>query len=595
MDSCLSRPDMARSFCKVELDRCTAIEPQIWNYTKDKLAAMRVDACTEEVKQCFTSDDRCGGDWMQCVGLDYNALHEMCPVDKLVTCKAGNSKFSFSDLDSMITGIYLNIDNDMLDRCEELADARMEEVCGSTSGCNIFADNADIGTSSLARVKTGNTVKISGLVNWAMLDWTGGSLDEDGYMNQIRASAVEKDALNRVSDTIKAVNAEISKTIDLLKTGDSELSYCLYGRDMSQIRGRAGQSDARFPHIMDKYFPVITAAAVTKASLNYAAKYKQLKEDIIKEADVMNAEYSCYAMPVEADRSLSEMGLVRNKNNFELKPRGGQGGGDLFSLTETVADSVSAEDIAKLAGKNIKNEARGDGVTVQYDVSAIFSRETRECKIFTSSSMCTAKKFNGDANGAGLKQMLKTIAVSCAVGAITAGAGAAVQNLAGAKKVADATQNLDKVRKAGQAAIDGASNLLDKGKKIIDATNASWEAIDKLAAAEKAAEKVAKAVKVGRLVASTAGGSVVGASMGSKTAKADDLSVGGQIAWVAADIAAGVGAGALCGAIATAFPIGTIAAAAIVIIAGVASATINDENYLSECEAFEQQTETIQM
>ena len=51
MDACLSRPDMARSFCKVEIDRCERMEPLIWGYVVDKLAAMRVDACTNEVKE----------------------------------------------------------------------------------------------------------------------------------------------------------------------------------------------------------------------------------------------------------------------------------------------------------------------------------------------------------------------------------------------------------------------------------------------------------------------------------------------------------------------------------------------------------------
>ena len=53
MDSCLSRPDMARSFCKVQIDPCERMEPLIWGYVVDKLAAMRVDACTAEVKDCI--------------------------------------------------------------------------------------------------------------------------------------------------------------------------------------------------------------------------------------------------------------------------------------------------------------------------------------------------------------------------------------------------------------------------------------------------------------------------------------------------------------------------------------------------------------
>ena len=72
MDACLSRPDMARSFCKVEIDPCERMEPLIWGYVVDKLAAMRVDACTQEVKDCFTDETRCGPDFSNCIGMDYD-------------------------------------------------------------------------------------------------------------------------------------------------------------------------------------------------------------------------------------------------------------------------------------------------------------------------------------------------------------------------------------------------------------------------------------------------------------------------------------------------------------------------------------------
>ena len=44
MDACLARPDMARSFCKIQIDPCERMEPQIWDYVKSKLAALRVAA-----------------------------------------------------------------------------------------------------------------------------------------------------------------------------------------------------------------------------------------------------------------------------------------------------------------------------------------------------------------------------------------------------------------------------------------------------------------------------------------------------------------------------------------------------------------------
>lgn len=128
MDSCLSRPEMARSFCKVQIDSCERMEPMIWGYVTDKLAAMRVDVCTQEVKDCFTSDDRCGKDFSKCVGMDYNYIKDICPLDKLVVCKANNPAFSMDDLDSMLMGLYLNVDNSALDNCQNLVDKKMAEM-----------------------------------------------------------------------------------------------------------------------------------------------------------------------------------------------------------------------------------------------------------------------------------------------------------------------------------------------------------------------------------------------------------------------------------------------------------------------------------
>ena len=124
MDACLSRPEMARSFCKVEIDPCERMEPLIWGYVEDKLAAMRVDACTQEVKDCFTADTRCGPNFENCIGMDYDYIHDICPIDSLVVCKANNPNFSMDDLDDMLMGLYLNIDNAMMEQCQNIVDQK---------------------------------------------------------------------------------------------------------------------------------------------------------------------------------------------------------------------------------------------------------------------------------------------------------------------------------------------------------------------------------------------------------------------------------------------------------------------------------------
>ena len=54
MDACLARPDMARSFCKVQIDPCERMEPQIWDYVKSKLAANLIVGATSFIKSSQT-------------------------------------------------------------------------------------------------------------------------------------------------------------------------------------------------------------------------------------------------------------------------------------------------------------------------------------------------------------------------------------------------------------------------------------------------------------------------------------------------------------------------------------------------------------
>ena len=73
-DMCLTRPDTLRSLCKVQIDPCEAAEPKIMDYVRARLASMRVDSCTKEFKQCLQSEDRCGEDYTQCIGLDTDTI-----------------------------------------------------------------------------------------------------------------------------------------------------------------------------------------------------------------------------------------------------------------------------------------------------------------------------------------------------------------------------------------------------------------------------------------------------------------------------------------------------------------------------------------
>ena len=320
MDACLSRPDMARSFCKVEIDPCERMEPLIWGYVVDKLAAMRVDACTQEVKDCFTDDTRCGPDFSNCIGMDYNYIHDICPIDKLVVCKANNPNFSMSDLDSMLMGLYLNIDNSALDTCQNLVESKMVEVCGSTTDCNKFAADDTIGTGSLRSVKDGNKYRVTGMISFGSIkmgDGSGkmtdtgdessktlapGEIGVQEYLSNIRKNNAGVPNANVIISTIEEelnnIAGTINRTIDLIAQ-DPEIQYCINGRDLGQITGKSGdKTTARFPNLLNQTKMLIASSALRQAQNNYNAKFNAAVADATKGASADLAQYMCQMMPV---------------------------------------------------------------------------------------------------------------------------------------------------------------------------------------------------------------------------------------------------------------------------------------------------------
>jgi len=305
MDSCLSRPDMARSFCKIEIDPCERMEPLIWDYVLAKFASLRVDACTAEVKECFASPDRCGDDMSQCWGLDFKYLHQMCPVDKLVVCKQTKKDFTLADIDDMMMGFFLNFDNAMLEQCEELADEKMQEICGSTVDCNKFAADDTLGSKSIQYNKVGSTHRITGLISFGqikmgngldVIDGAGhdplpaGEIGIEEYMSHLSGGT-------KVEESIKAelmdIAGTINRTIDLIEQ-DTKLKACMEGRDLSQTTGkRNAQTTGRFPNLLHTQKMVIAASAIRKAQDNYNKKFREEVAKATKEASLDMAQFMC--------------------------------------------------------------------------------------------------------------------------------------------------------------------------------------------------------------------------------------------------------------------------------------------------------------
>ena len=405
MDACLARPDMARSFCKVEIDPCERMEPQIWDYVKDKLAAMRVDACTQEVKDCFTADTRCGENFQNCIGMDYEYIHNICPIDSLVVCKQDNPNFSMDDLDDMLMGLYLNIDNAMMEQCQNLVDTKMAEVCGSTTDCNRFASDDTIGTGSLRSQKDGTVYRVTGMISFGSIKMGNAdgetTIDSDGdeitlepgeiaveeYLAKIRETNKNVEnadgIISAIEEELNNIAGTINRTIEMIEQ-DPEIQYCVNGRSLDQITGDVGASTTgRFPNLLNQVKMQIAVAALRQAQDNYNAKLNTEIAEATKNASTDLAQYMCQ----------------------KIAENGGAGGGDInastpltppYAISYDVGSGLTTEDLAKggagvlqTDGVTFTNKGylggsslSGGGMTRQ--VTAIFSRDTRTCHICTT-------------------------------------------------------------------------------------------------------------------------------------------------------------------------------------------------------------------
>ena len=428
MDSCLSRPDMARSFCKVQIDPCERMEPLIWGYVTDKLAAMRVDACTQEVKDCFMDDNRCGKDFMNCIGMDYEFIRNICPLDKLVVCKKNNKNFSMADIDTMISGLYLNIDNKALENCQKIVEDKMTEVCGSTSDCNKFAADDILGTGSLRSVKDKNIYRITGMISFGVLPIANsgedvGKVDITEYLANVRKSADNQSVPNKdqiidnIESELKNVENNINRVIDLISS-DTKIQYCVTGRNLAQIVGDkdARVTKARFPNMLNQVKMKIAMAALRKAQENYQAKYNEYLAQATKDASADIAQYMCQMLPVTGG---APVGATKDEQttlappyaisyevgsglNNTLLSQGGRGSGatGTSAKVDTTAGaskfSEAVDAFTGLAGQKVKSET-GSGTRESW---AIFNRDTRICHFCTSTitkscSTVTKKGFLG--------------------------------------------------------------------------------------------------------------------------------------------------------------------------------------------------------
>ena len=350
-DMCLSRPETMLNVCKIPLNACgidasssaKAEESQIWQYVVARLASMRADACTTEVKECLQSTDRCGKDYSQCVGLDTDTIVRMCPTEKLTAC-VQKYKGNTSDLDeylsSVAQGIMLDIDNSMLTQCQNAADEAMVKVCGDTENCdglalddglggrsleykicnystsddsmnidysNCRTDVSQIRDSELGRVAGSTTGELGAVTPLAgVLDgtiyWENIDFDDDGklsslddYLSKIDATGMSDAQKEKVKSELAVLQRGINNAIATIEA-DPTVQYCMTGRrvqgltrttktDEGVVRNRTsfGSDEGRFTGLTQQMRMKIATSALKKAKANYYAKYDELNTKMLQD------------------------------------------------------------------------------------------------------------------------------------------------------------------------------------------------------------------------------------------------------------------------------------------------------------------------
>ncbi|MCL2538460.1 MAG: hypothetical protein FWF34_00240 [Alphaproteobacteria bacterium] len=332
-DLCLTRPETMLNICRVPLEACgipttsaaRAQQHPIWDFVVARLAAMRVDSCTTQVRECLQSNDRCGKDYTGCIGLDTATIMGMCPADKLVGCqyKFGQTNIGtgevMDEIARMVQGIFLAIDNSHLRNCQKAVDAAMIKVCGSVDTCDAFDEDNTIGTESLLSVKNAaGDFEISGLMSMgsigismpesAAAQFTPITIDISAFAPSLTGGAVA----GRINASAQSIQQQINNKIAILSS-DTVVRQCVEGRSVQGLGSRTtvgnqrNEEIPRFPHLLDSSMAIIANAAVAAADRNYTRKFNELTATAFEnQSDEFNMGM-CAAMASRTDEGIPEL------------------------------------------------------------------------------------------------------------------------------------------------------------------------------------------------------------------------------------------------------------------------------------------------
>lgn len=322
-DMCLGNPGIVAKQCKVVLDRagialtctnsgqtgavlCSVTDPtnvgasSVWNGVVAKLGAMRVDACTTQVKSCLTNENRCGENYQNCVGprgMDLEMVKRMCPPAALTACaENGVMPTNFDEkLGELALGLFLQIDNAAMDACSAAIDEEVMKFCGSLTDCEMKWGASKIGEVLQLDAAAEDKVVITGLVDFSKFEYCNPSLVDtcSGYvspggakyptvsinMNVNDANPYNGNSANLSLNNMKKIKQDVEVVTNQL-IQNQKIKTCIEGRDISQIDGTDEKTtEGRFPRMLDQYLDMIMMSGMIKADENYRRQYEMLKKN----------------------------------------------------------------------------------------------------------------------------------------------------------------------------------------------------------------------------------------------------------------------------------------------------------------------------
>lgn len=319
-DMCLSNPATYKSLCKVQLEPCleatggsytTPTDSSLWNGVIAALGAMKVDACTKEVRDCLTSDNACGADYSACIGMSADAIMGLCPEDKLTACKTANDSGSY-DSDNVMEyvykvaqGIALQIDSNMQLACENALDSAMEKYCGDKQSCpNISLLSSMITNQMRAQVCTEDgkechdspsVFKVADLLKgdilvkvrgpeMSQIAYNDGNPGKDVFKLRDEDDIKNKDIASLTNQTVDMLNTAWNSKIAQIES-DPKVKACMTGRDYDKF-GSSGLmtrelrlTKARYPNLTQSARMNIADDLVKRFSSDYSDAAKKINDE----------------------------------------------------------------------------------------------------------------------------------------------------------------------------------------------------------------------------------------------------------------------------------------------------------------------------